>query len=752
MYSLGIIFFEMCYPLKTSMERDRVIRSLRLKQHTLPKEFDDIPEKVQQGQIILSLISHRPSERPSSNELLRSGKVPLQIEDDTIKEALRGLSDSSSPYYQKMMSALFAQTTEGNTKDLAWDLRSIPSKHASGLSLSHALVTTEVTEALQTVFCRHGAVSTPRAAVFPLSQHYTNSNVVKLFDASGTLVQLPYDLTLPLARQVARNPQSVPEKSFALGNVFRDNYSGGAPQINTEADFDIVSHSKQDLTLQEGEVIKVIDEIVKTLPSTAASQICFHINHARILDTILDYCRVPKPMQPAVKEILSKLNIHENTWPKVRAELRAPSVGVSLTSLDELARFDFRDSAEKAFNKLGSMVVGTSHVKAVNVAIDHLRNVMTATKLLDVRCKIYFCPLASVNEKFYQNSILFQCLFDSKKRSVLAAGGRYDSLVREYQPKLVGGFPAHAVGVNISVDRLVTSMERYYNNTNKRSSRKTFNKTTTGEDHQQRLAPRRCDVLVASFDHEVLRSTAVRVVAELWAHEISAELAKDARSVEELQSRHTDDHHSWLVIVKQEKQDVKVRNLDANEETDVTHSNLVTYLRTELRERRARDFNNARMPRLLRHESSHAEGQSGSMVGQGKANNSVQVLMAQHRSKKSNKWAVVEAAQARAREVLSSYNNAPILAVETRDEVLDKMRETRLGDPESWRKLIQTAPLNERQYLGQILDVLEDWLKAWKKAMQGDYAGGDGDGTETWRMAFVYNFRSGACILYDLGL
>lgn len=55
------------------MERDKVLRSIREKEHTLPQEFE-MPEKAQQGEIIMSLISHRPSERPSSVELLRSGR------------------------------------------------------------------------------------------------------------------------------------------------------------------------------------------------------------------------------------------------------------------------------------------------------------------------------------------------------------------------------------------------------------------------------------------------------------------------------------------------------------------------------------------------------------------------------------------------------------------------------------------------------------------------------------------------------
>jgi translation initiation factor 2-alpha kinase 4 len=36
MYSMGIIFFEMCFPLATAMERDKTIRTLRERKHDLP--------------------------------------------------------------------------------------------------------------------------------------------------------------------------------------------------------------------------------------------------------------------------------------------------------------------------------------------------------------------------------------------------------------------------------------------------------------------------------------------------------------------------------------------------------------------------------------------------------------------------------------------------------------------------------------------------------------------------------------------
>ena len=39
MYSLGIIFFEMCYPLATGMQRAKTLNDLRLKSIEFPTNF-----------------------------------------------------------------------------------------------------------------------------------------------------------------------------------------------------------------------------------------------------------------------------------------------------------------------------------------------------------------------------------------------------------------------------------------------------------------------------------------------------------------------------------------------------------------------------------------------------------------------------------------------------------------------------------------------------------------------------------------
>lgn len=335
MYSLGIIFFEMCYrPLIPGMDRAQVGEGLRKKQPVIPSDFD-IKEKTLHADIVLSLINHSPKERPSSMELLQGGKLPVQMESETIRQALAGLTDSRSPYYHKMMSALFSKPTK-QAKDFAWDMGTV--NHSANDLLLQGLVK----QKLISIFRHHGAIETPRSLLFPRSGHY-GPNAVQLLDPNGTLVQLPYDLTLPHARTIAKHEPSV-QRSFAFGPVFRDRQSGGQPQTFGEVDFDIVSTDTLDLALKEAEVIKVLDEIVASFPALAATQMCFHLNHSDLLGLIFDFCRIEPSMRQVVAETLSKLNVQSWTWQKIKAELRSPLIGVSATSVDDLQRFDFRGS------------------------------------------------------------------------------------------------------------------------------------------------------------------------------------------------------------------------------------------------------------------------------------------------------------------------------------------------------------------------------------------------------------------------
>lgn len=239
-----------------------------------------------------------------------------------------------------------------------------------------------------------------------------------------------------------------------------------------------------------------------------------------------------------------------------------------------------------------------------------------------------------------------------------------------------------------------------------------------------------CDVLVASFDGTLLRTAGFDLVKSLRRDKIAADLASDARSSEELSAKHTDDQYSWIIIVKQDST-VKVRSMTRSDLQDIEMpiTSLLPWIRTELRERDHREGNQDRV-KLQRHSSHH-----GTSTFDNSAQD-VQVLSALHRSKKINRANVVEEARSRIATVGTSSFDGPIIAIETSDQVIDGIRETRISDTDSWRKLSQSVPLAERKYVLEIYGLL--------KAQALEYKG-------ITNHSWIYNFRTRAAIYYDLG-
>ena len=142
----------------------------------------------------------------------------------------------------------------------------------------------------------------------------------------------------------------------------------------------------------------------------------------------MEFCRIDSAARPIVKDVLSRLNTGQWTFLRIRNELRSLSeLTISATSLDELSQFNFRDEPEKCINKLKNILSDTPYMEKCSSVFTHISQVAEYLKRFGIQRKIYLSPLSTYNEKFYRGGVLFQCLYDQKRRDVFAAGGRYDS-------------------------------------------------------------------------------------------------------------------------------------------------------------------------------------------------------------------------------------------------------------------------------------------------------------------------------------
>ncbi|KAF9184078.1 hypothetical protein BGZ51_003580 [Haplosporangium sp. Z 767] len=623
MYSLGIIFFEMCYPLATGMERAMTLRNLQQPEIIFPKEFP-MDKMSAQAQVIRLLLNHNLKERPSSLELLQSDLLPPKMEDEYIQECVRTIANPNTPYYHRLMSALFAQNADKH-KDYTYDFNAENKPYDPFFSLFYG----KVRDQMVNVFKCHAAVELGTPLLTPKSDlHDSDKKSVSLMDSTGGLVQLPYDLTMPFARFICRNGITQ-LKRFYFGRVYRENTVGGQPQIVHEVDFDIV-HNTHNPMVADAEVIKVVDELLEEFPPFKSTNgVFFLLNHTVVVEAIFDNCRIPSEIRSGVYTILGQLGRQYQHMSQVRNHLMSV-YHLPRSVLDELELFDRKGDLETVAKALEDLITAEPMKTKLRDALGELRLLVMYCKNLGVRHKIVFNPLLMYNNQYYKGGMMFQVVDDAKRKSILAAGGRYDSLIQQFRHPVIGGphRKVYAVGVNVAMQKFVTAISQYQSehfrcfvaNKSRRGGNSGGVGGNSNHHHDEEKsfglwAPKRCDVFVASFG-KVLLQERLELVRELWAHGIKADyMLEDGTDLTPETLVTTCKHQSinWIVILKNKNQQqlqqdlhhhhhhhqrsirdmmgmVKVKNVLRKTEDEVPRSELCILLKAEIAEQTRQDL------------------------------------------------------------------------------------------------------------------------------------------------------------------
>ncbi|OAP61321.1 hypothetical protein AYL99_03522 [Fonsecaea erecta] len=572
MYSLGVTFFEMCFSFSTQTER-RISLEVKLKENPprLPQLFKEESHQ-KQGEIIARLIDHDQTRRPTAQMLLDSGVIPEPLEDEKFQRYIDRMAAENPGEYRALITKLFANPNSP-VASLAWEDKSTTMSTAS----VDSMLWISTCDQLKSIFRRHGAVEVGRQSIIPKAEFYPHA--ATFLDSSGLVVQLPYDLTLPFARTLGQQRPSNSSKTYCFGTVYRASPPGSQPRQFPEVDFDFISNSAKDLPLKEAEVLKVLDEILTEFPALAARCWIIYLNHADLLDLILDFCRI-KPVEAAdVKRALSHLNTQGHEWKQIREELRSPAINIPETSVTDLKRFNFDGDLEKVRTKLAKLFGDSDHFSKALPLLGRLDEVTKYLQRMNVQTQILIAPLSNNSEYLYRRSLLFQCA-DSASRRVLAVGGRYDALVQEYQTKSDKG-NARAAGFRLNIVDLIGYVRSQISAQASKSS-----KTTATAAAESKPVARRCDILVTSFDSNALKTSCLEVLSSLWAAGLKAELSEEFHSLEELEMSYGSHNAGgyWLVIVRGGalgERNLKVRGPSRSED-EVKAVELVNFLRLKM--------------------------------------------------------------------------------------------------------------------------------------------------------------------------
>ncbi|KAL5008543.1 hypothetical protein ScPMuIL_014124 [Solemya velum] len=554
-YSLGIILFEMIYKLlPTGMERVKVLGNLRMKEIKFPDDFD-FESLDKQEQLLRMLLDHDPAKRPTSKELLQSEFIPpSQMEEAELNEILRStISDPQSKSYRRMMDSLFAQSVRPD-----YDLLYETDIHKSSFSCKMSIASQFVGETIEKVFHRHGAIKVATPLFMPESEFFENMDqYVSFIDHSGRIVSLPFDLRVPFARYVCKN-NIHHLKRYSIERVYRQKRVYGLLfKELIECAFDIVSSSQGSL-IPDAESIVVIQEIINEFPPLQQRNYYIRINHTSLQKAILLHCGIAEDKHEDVLMAITKMKLAN----KASSEMDLTEFVREETRCMLMPFLEFCGTYNKVASVLRSITKTEGQASSLaKQGLHELETVINNAVAMGLKLPVSIALGLVLNIKQYCG-VLYQVVFDvnSKKKrtfpNILAAGGRYDKLLRKLSHS--ASCSTTAVGVSLAFREVVTAVLE-----------------------QEECRPQGAyDILVCTIGHKPMLKERLRIVKNLWAAGLKVDILHDTlQSLEEIQNYCKHNSISQLVILKDsDTGSVKVRSIEKVTEKKVMVYELVEFL------------------------------------------------------------------------------------------------------------------------------------------------------------------------------
>lgn len=344
-------------------------------------------------------------------------------------------------------------------------------------------------------------------------------------DKGGRRVGLRYDLTVPLARFIAMNPNlPLPFKRYQVGRVWRyGDVARGRLREFWQADIDVIG---SDSMLADAEVLACAVDVFKSL---GFSEFKLRVNNRKILSAMVEFAGVEKAKIGDAFRAIDKLEkVGER---KVREELCGR--GIDEEACRKLFEFlSLKGSSEGLLDKAESLIGGMREGKE---GVEDLRELLSYLKEMGAE-RYASIDFSLARGMEYYTGPIFEVSF-SKEIGSLAGGGRYDEMIG-----LFLGRDMPATGISFGIDRIVEVIE------------------VDGEGSSA--------VLVAYAEQDCLKD-AVRVVAKLRGAGIPAVIDLRARSLAK-QLGYADSLKARYVVIvgRQElrKGELRLRDFESGEE------------------------------------------------------------------------------------------------------------------------------------------------------------------------------------------
>ncbi len=271
------------------------------------------------------------------------------------------------------------------------------------------------------------------------------------FQKGDTDLSLRFDLTVPLAKYVAKNygNLSFPFRRYQIGKVYRgERTQKGRYREFYQCDIDIIGDERLDL-LNDAELPSIIYSIFSKL-DFGEFTIC--INNRKILTGLFEELELEQKSQEVLRIIDKIAKIGKDTAIK---ELEKIQIGKE--KINKIIEFvEIQGTTDEKLQKLYEMIdiESQSYFKVDNeifkTGVEELKQVIENIRILGIPDKNFKIDLSIVRGLDYYTGTVYETfLNEHKELGSICSGGRYENLAENYTDKKLPG-----VGISIGFTRL----------------------------------------------------------------------------------------------------------------------------------------------------------------------------------------------------------------------------------------------------------------------------------------------------------
>lgn len=277
----------------------------------------------------------------------------------------------------------------------------------------------------------------------------TDKQMYRFEDPGGRMVGMRFDLTIPLARFVAKNIQQLgtPFKRYQIATVWRgENTQAGRYREFMQCDFDTIGTTSLSTDI---EMVLVINDLLSAIN---VGEFTISVNHRGILNGLLEKLNLSEKSTEVLRTLdkLAKIGAE-----KVQQEL-IDTVGANQQQASQLLALSALDGSNEEMIASAEQLVSGSEAGEQGIAqLRELIECVGATLAGSTSDRVRFAPSICRGLDYYTGIVLETTLNDLPTIGSVASGGRYDNLAELYTNQQLPG-----VGASLGLDRLLAALEQ----------------------------------------------------------------------------------------------------------------------------------------------------------------------------------------------------------------------------------------------------------------------------------------------------